>query len=509
VVPEKKDENITDNQKKFKNALKIAYEDGVILNEEQDFIELKKKKHGISDVEHIRLEIEVLLELGREAVDNRRMKDSLNFIDQLIQKDPSNEEHCALYTCLLILNGDYEKAKDGLEKCMAAEKTADTPEEKAAEPACPDCSGKIRFIEQYKRYYCDACKKYLPADFKPEEKKEEAKPEPEPDPAAEEKSAEPACPDCSGKIRFIEQYKRYYCDACKKYLPADLKPEGKKEEAKPEPEPEPAAEEKSAEPACPDCSGKIRFIEQYKRYYCDACKKYLPADFKPEEKKEEAKPEPEPAPAAEEKPAEPACPDCSGKIRFIEQYKRYYCDACKKYLPADFKPEEKKEEAKLEPATAPAAEEKPAEPACPDCSGKIRFIEQYKRYYCDACKKYLSADFDPNAKKPEPEPQPEPEPAAAPAVEEKSAEPACPDCSGKIRFIEQYKRYYCDACKKYLPADFDPNAKKAELEPAPAAPQPAAEPACPDCSGKIRFIEQYKRYYCDACKKYLPADFKP
>ena len=41
-----------------------------------------------------------------------------------------------------------------------------------------------------------------------------------------------------------------------------------------------------------------------------------------------------------EVPVEPKCPDCGSKIRHIDQYDRWYCNACKKYQSKDFKPEE-------------------------------------------------------------------------------------------------------------------------------------------------------------------------
>ncbi len=460
------------NLKKYKNALRIAYEDGVIIPEEKDFLELKKKKLEITDKQHLRLEIEVLLELGRQALDRERLDESIVFINQIIERGEADLEIYELLTCLNVMGGDYEKGKESMEKCVELAAKEESGEEVPEGPVCPDCSTSIRHIEQYDRWYCDACKKYLSKDFKPggveeEPKVEEPKSaEPEPAPAAEEKAAEPTCPDCTGKIRHVAQYDRWYCDACKKYMAKDFKPGEKKEEPaaapvveeKPEPkaaepEPEPKA---SAEPACPDCSGKIRHVAQYDRWYCDACKKYMAKDFKPGEKKEE----PAAAPAAEPKPAEPkaepkaaaepACPDCSGKIRHIAQYDRYYCDACKKYMAKDFKPGEKKEAAPA--AAAPAVEEKPepkaaAEPACTDCGGKIRHIAQYDRWYCDACKKYMDKGFKPGGKK-------EAAPAAAAPQPEVKKDPACTDCGGKIRHIAQYDRWYCDACKKYMPTGF-------------------------------------------------------
>ena len=212
------------NLKKYKNALRIAYEDGVIIQEEKDFLELKRKKLEVNDKQHMRLEIEVLLELGRQAIDRGRLEEAIAFVDKMSESGDLDAEVQELYTCLLVLNGEYEKAKESIDKCNELADKEDVDAGGAAEgPSCPDCSSAIRHIEQYDRWYCDACKKYMAKDFKPDEAKEEAKPEPEPEPASEpepapkaEEKKEPACPDCSGKIRHIAQYDRWYCDACKK-----------------------------------------------------------------------------------------------------------------------------------------------------------------------------------------------------------------------------------------------------------------------------------------------------
>jgi len=38
--------------------------------------------------------------------------------------------------------------------------------------------------------------------------------------------------------------------------------------------------------------------------------------------------------------------------------------------------------------------------------------------------------------------------------------------------------------------------------PPPPPPQEENQKVCPDCDGKLRFIEQYDRWYCDSCQKY-------
>ena len=171
-------------------------EDGVIIKEEKDFLELKKKKLNITDNQHFRLEIEVLLEMGRQALDKERLDDSINFIKQVIDKGEDDGETYDLYACLLVLGGDYDTAKETIAKCAELASKEDAEEGAPDEPGCPDCSASIRHIEQYDRWYCDACKKYLPKDFKPGGAKEEAAAAPpaEPEPKPEEKKVDAAAP---------------------------------------------------------------------------------------------------------------------------------------------------------------------------------------------------------------------------------------------------------------------------------------------------------------------------
>jgi sporulation protein YlmC with PRC-barrel domain len=46
------------------------------------------------------------------------------------------------------------------------------------------------------------------------------------------------------------------------------------------------------------------------------------------------------------------------------------------------------------------------------------------------------------------------------------------------------------------------------LKPAPQAatptqPEPQAQPTCPTCKGPLSFIQQYQRWYCHKCQKYV------
>ncbi len=450
-------------------------------------------------------------------------------------------------------------------------------EEEGGTPKCTKCSKDGTWVKEYNRWYCYDCSDYLSKDLAPpaeagEEKKEEEpappeeKKEEEPAPAAEEKKEEepapeeekkeeeggtPKCTKCSKDGTWVKEYNRWYCYDCSDYLSKDLAPpadageektsaepeaqpvseskDSEKEEPAPEKkeeEPAPAAEEKKEEPApdasepiCPKCSKAGSWIEDYKRWYCNDCKEYLAKDLPPPgAAKDSAAPESaadptEPAPAeeapAEEKkeedaPPTPVCPKCSKAGSWIPDYKRWYCNDCKEYLAKDLPPpRDAKEEAPAEEKTedsaapegaadpseqAPAEEPAPAEekkeddapetPNCPKCSKPGTWVEDYGRFYCYGCETYLPKEGAAEPAPPEGDP-PKGEPAP---VEEKKDEPApvaapnCPKCSKPSNYIDQYKRYYCNDCKDYLPKDTAPAPAAAEPPPAPAEPAPNPPP---------------------------------
>ncbi len=340
------------------------------------------------------------------------------------------------------------------------------------------------------------------------------------------------------------------------------------------------SEEKKA--PCPNCSADMKYIEKYGRYYCYECKSYAPTGYKPPEEKPKETPKVEAKPAAgaggEEK--EVPCPTCDADMKYIEKYSRYYCYDCKSYAPTGYTPPSKKPAAAgPEVAARPAAStqtpatqqpqqarhvEETKEPtaSCPSCGEEMKYIDQYDRYYCYSCKSYAPTGYSPAAAKvaakPKPTPKPtptptqpvttqqpaqtqaQPQPAAQQAQQAQQpqqpqqAQPAsdtnapCPTCSGEMKYIDQYDRYYCYECGAYAPTSYTPpSAGGAQPQAATAttttgAQQPAgtggagapteqtsAEPRCPTCNEPLNWIEQYKRYYCYNCKTYASASMQP
>jgi hypothetical protein len=97
---------------------------------------------------------------------------------------------------------------------------------------CPHCKGPANFIEEFKKYYCYSCNKYVePIEGKPEEKPTDTALEDKPDDSLSAqvpmdfdemvrlKETPMICPKCEKEANFIMQYGQYYCYGCEEYLP--------------------------------------------------------------------------------------------------------------------------------------------------------------------------------------------------------------------------------------------------------------------------------------------------
>jgi predicted amidophosphoribosyltransferase len=239
-----------------------------------------------------------------------------------------------------------------------------------------------------------------------------------------------------------------------------------------------------------------------------------------------AEPEPLAVPETPDAPIAVNCPTCGNEASFIEQYGKHYCHNCQQYLPeqeAQPEPVVTAEPVQPEPEVqAPAEPEPVAQPTgaiCPTCGNEAKYIEQYGRNYCYNCQQYLpdQASEPKPILEPEPEPQKEPEMQPVPSAPQPVApvQPAaqpqagtCPTCGNQASFVEQYNRYYCYNCQKYLPEQsVQSEAQPVQPQPSePVQPQPEPvqpKPMCPTCGGEANFIQQYDRWYCHHCQKYL------
>lgn len=124
---------------------------------------------------------------------------------------------------------------------------------------------------------------------------------------------------------------------------------------------------KGEQKICPHCRGVPNYIEEFKKYYCFSCNKYIePIETKPEEKPIDSMVEEEPIPFEERvrlKETPMICPKCEKEANFIMEYGQYYCYGCEEYLapPKKEEPEVVEEEVQeteevTEPAEAPPEE---------------------------------------------------------------------------------------------------------------------------------------------------------
>jgi ssDNA-binding Zn-finger/Zn-ribbon topoisomerase 1 len=151
---------------------------------------------------------------------------------------------------------------------------------------------------------------------------------------------------------------------------------------------------------------------------------------------------------------------------------------------------------------------------CANCGKGMRYVDQAKAWYCDACKAYpghktvteTTTTTVPVAAAAASQSSYEPSAAAQPSASTTAASVSatgerCPGCGGDMKFIQKYDSWYCGACKKYK-QDFDVKASNAQQSVASAGAAPATN-KCPKCGKPATYIEKYSRWYCYDCKAYL------
>jgi len=108
---------------------------------------------------------------------------------------------------------------------------------------------------------------------------------------------------------------------------------------------------------------------------------------------------------------------------------------------------------------------------CPDCRSPLRYVQQYDNWYCDTCGDYKvpvhaarPSTTPPPGQQHEPQQQQSQQPPPGqtqqqqqqqqqqptpPPQQQQQQENQCPDCSGEMRYIDEYDRWYCDNCQEY------------------------------------------------------------
>ncbi len=75
------------------------------------------------------------------------------------------------------------------------------------------------------------------------------------------------------------------------------------------------------------------------------------------------------------------------------------------------------------------------------------------------------------------------------AAGKKARKRMCPACSEPVRFIPQYKRWYCDSCEEYV----------VMRKPGQGPPKKR----CPQCSTEMEYVKESRDHYCWECEAYL------
>ncbi|MBS3816669.1 MAG: S8 family serine peptidase [Candidatus Thermoplasmatota archaeon] len=70
-----------------------------------------------------------------------------------------------------------------------------------------------------------------------------------------------------------------------------------------------------------------------------------------------------------------------------------------------------------------------------------------------------------------------------------SEKESCPDCRGRLQWVEEYERWFCENCEEYKSAGG-------------AASQSTRSETCPDCRAQLQWVEEYERWYCENCGEY-------
>lgn len=77
----------------------------------------------------------------------------------------------------------------------------------------------------------------------------------------------------------------------------------------------------------------------------------------------------------------------------------------------------------------------------------------------------------------------------------------CPDCGKPLKWVENYSKFYCYSCKKYL-------SKQRKVKLTGLGPATQMENTCPSCGESASYVEKYSDYYCDSCRKYVLAQLR-
>lgn len=168
----------------FEDVIEYGWSDFRLSEDESKIIDMIQKRFEVSDEDRDTLELKVMSGLHKRAAKAKDYEGGVNIYTRMLEIDPDNDV-----------------AKKGLKIC---EKHLDegANEEEKPEEKKPEAEEK-----------------------KEEPKKEEKKEEPKKEEKKEEKLEAPpppppktTCPTCGKEATYVDQYQRWYCYNCQKYL---------------------------------------------------------------------------------------------------------------------------------------------------------------------------------------------------------------------------------------------------------------------------------------------------
>ena len=225
-------------------------------------------------------------------------------------------------------------------------------------------------------------------------------------------------------------------------------------------------------------------------------------------KRTEAKYEKEPEDdiAGYDESASYRCGICGEVPRFEDQYQMWWCDSCSRYI----------EETDLEPYSdnddeVPEAEwaDEPSQYPCKECGTLLHFVHEYSMWWCDGCGKYVGGDSGAGSQAASAgQDQTDHSQTADAGLARTSRSQAidenrCHDCGDTLRFIDQYRMWWCETCQKYIGEEEEKKDEHASSPPQPVEAQGAPTYPCRNCGTMLKFIDQYQRWWCDGCRNYV------
>ena len=302
--------------------------------------------------------------------------------------------------------------------------SAERWDENQIELTCPTCNSAINSTRGNNgQYYCDVCQQYKNIDFE-------------------------KCPECGMKDLKIYSDGSGICVncgyKCKDYFEEMEEIYASSEKTKR------AAQNLSEKKEMMDEQGQKETHDDYpqKEEYPDSRGLLKKETFKTEKIGQHT-----PVPPKKKKEY---CKNCNNEMRYIPEYDQWYCDNCQKYQEKrGVKPHQQRGRGHA------YTHKRKKIYSCPDCGGKMRYIEEYESWYCDNCQEYKGLESHSQQKrqqdhfgqqKEEWKQQTDRQKQRQVQEEQtKQQRPSnlCPDCSQPIRYVEEYNSWYCDNCQEY------------------------------------------------------------